>query len=80
MSEYKKVATFSDLEAGVSQGIGNIEVEEIARVTARVYGNQLKELKRIRRGEENKAQSMAMYPCWSLGGATSTAKSVGSWG
>ena len=63
MSEYKKVATFSDLEAGVSQGIGNIEVEDIARVTARVYGKQLKELKRIRRGEENKAQSMAMYPC-----------------
>ena len=37
-------------------------------MTARVYGKQLEELGRKGRGEENKARSMAMYLCWSLGG------------
>ncbi len=51
-----------------SRKVFGIEVEEIARVTARVYGKQLEELGRKGRGEENEARSMAMYLCWSLGG------------
>ena len=51
-----------------SRRIFGLEVDEIARVTARVYGKRLEELRIKRRGEENEARSMAMYLCWSLGG------------
>ena len=46
-----------------SRKVFGIEVEEFARVTARVYGKQLEELGRKGRGEENEARSMAMYLC-----------------
>jgi len=40
-----------------SRKVFGIEVKEIARVTARVYGKQLEELRRKRRGEENEARA-----------------------
>jgi REP element-mobilizing transposase RayT len=51
-----------------SRQVFGLGVEEIARMTARVYGKRLEELRRKRRGEENEARSMAMYLCRSLGG------------
>src|SRR5258706_11497302 len=48
--------------------LGNIGVEQIARVTAKAYGKPLEELRRKRRGEQNEARSMAMYLCRSVGG------------
>ena len=51
-----------------SRRVFGLGVEEIARVTARVYGKRLEELRRKRRGEENEARSMAMYLCRTLGG------------
>jgi len=51
-----------------SRKVIGIEVGEIARVTATVYGKQLEELGRKGRGEENEARSIAMYLYWSLGG------------
>jgi len=51
-----------------SREVFGLGVEEITRVTARVYGKRLEELKRRRRGQENEARSMAMYLCRTLGG------------
>ena len=51
-----------------SRRVFGLGIEEIARVTARVYGKRLEELRRKRRGEENEARSMAMYMCRMLGG------------
>ena len=51
-----------------SRRVFGLGIEEIARVTARVYGKRLEELRRKRRGEENEARSMAMYLCRMLGG------------
>jgi putative transposase len=51
-----------------SRRVFGLGIEQIARVTARVYGKPLEELRRKRRGEENEARSMAMYLCRSLGG------------
>jgi chromosomal replication initiation ATPase DnaA len=63
-----------------SRKVFGLEIERIARVTAKVYGKPLGELRRKRRGEENEARSMAMYLCRTLGGHKSTARSGGSWG
>ena len=51
-----------------SRRVFGLGVEEIARVTARVYRKRLEELRRSRRGEVNEARSMAMYLCRTLGG------------
>lgn len=51
-----------------SRRVFGLGVEEIARVTARMYGKRLEQLKRSRRGEENEARSMAMYLSRALGG------------
>jgi REP element-mobilizing transposase RayT len=51
-----------------SRTVFGLGIEQIARVTAKVYGKRLEELRRSRRGEENEARSMAMYLCRSLGG------------
>jgi chromosomal replication initiation ATPase DnaA len=51
-----------------SRRVFGLGIEPIARITARVYGKPLEELRRKRRGEENEARSMAMYLCRSLGG------------
>jgi putative transposase len=51
-----------------SRRVFGFGVEQIARVTAKVYGKPLEELRRKRRGEENEARSMAMYLCRTLGG------------
>ena len=51
-----------------SRRVFALGVEQIAQVTAKVYGRQLEELRRKRRGKENEARSMAMYLCRTLGG------------
>ncbi len=51
-----------------SRSVFGLGVERIAGATAKVYGKQLEELKRKRRGEENEARSMAIYLCRTLGG------------
>lgn len=51
-----------------SRRVFGLGIEEIARVTAKVYGKRLEELRRKRRGEENQARSMAIYMCRMLGG------------
>ncbi|OGP97072.1 MAG: hypothetical protein A2W10_00635 [Deltaproteobacteria bacterium RBG_16_55_12] len=51
-----------------SRRVFALGVEQIAQVTAKVYGRQLEELRRKRRGKENEARSMAMYMCRTLGG------------
>ena len=51
-----------------SRRVFGLGIEQIVRVTAKVYGKPLEELRRKRRGEENEARSMAMYLCRSLGG------------
>ena len=51
-----------------SRRVFGLGLEQIARVTAKVYGKPLEELRRKRRGEQNEARSMAMYLCRTLGG------------
>jgi putative transposase len=51
-----------------SRRVFGLGAEQIARVTAKVYGRRLEELRRKRRGEQNEARSMAMYLCRALGG------------
>lgn len=51
-----------------SRRVFGLGIDEIARATARVYGKQLEELKKKRRGEENEARPIAMYLSRTLGG------------
>ena len=51
-----------------SRKVFGLGVEEIARLTATVYGKRLEELRSSRRGEENEARSMAMYLSRTLAG------------
>lgn len=57
-----------EAEKPESRKVFALEVEEIARVTAKVYGKRLEELRRSRRGEVNEARSMAIYLSRTLGG------------
>ena len=44
-----------------SEKVFALEIAEVVRATARVYGKGVEDLRRKRRGEENEARSMAMY-------------------
>jgi REP element-mobilizing transposase RayT len=51
-----------------SRRVFGLEIGEVVRATAKVYGKAVEELRRKRRGEENEARSMAMYLSRVLGG------------
>ena len=51
-----------------SRRVFGFGLEEVVEATARVYGRQVEELLKRRRGQANEARAMAMYLCRILGG------------